>query len=175
MHVFDKISDIFGKYVANAIGVALLVVTLILTFNVVGRYGFGKSLTFGEELATYTIIWVTFVGSGICVQRGIHVSVDAFVNFVPPAYRKPFIVFAQVIGFAFSLCLFTIGVKLCSQVGATGQLSPAMRIPVVLAYLSIPVGTFYMAIEYLRKLLDMAVNGVPVDDDDVDTILDKSI
>lgn len=175
MAVLDKISDIFGKYVATVIGLALLLVTLILTINVVGRYGFGQSLTFGEEMATYTIIWITFVGSGICVKRGIHVSVDAFINFLPPIGKKIFIVFANVVGLAFSLGLFVTGIILCSQVAASGQLSPAMRIPVVLAYLAIPVGTFYMSVEYLRILIDMAINGIKLDDDDVDEIIEKSL
>jgi len=175
MPILDKISDIFGKYVAMVIGIALLLVTLILTINVIGRYGFGQSLTFGEEMATYTIIWITFVGSGICVKRGIHVSVDAFINFLPVKGKKIFIVFANLVGLAFSIGLFITGIILCGQVAASGQLSPAMRIPVVIAYLAIPVGTFYMALEYLRILIDMALHGIKVDDDDVDEIIEKSI
>lgn len=175
MAVLDKISELFGKYVANIVGVALLIVTLILTINVVGRYGFGVSLTFGEELATYTIIWITFVGSGLCVQRGIHVSVDAFVNYLPSTTRKVFIMGAQAVGLIFSVILFVIGIKICAQVAAMGQLSPAMRVPMIVAYLAIPVGTFYMSLEYIRKILDMVINGIKLDDDDVDTIIDKSI
>ncbi len=175
MAVLDKISEFFGKYVAAVIGIALLTVTLILTINVVGRYGFGISLTFGEELATYTIIWITFVGSGICVKRGIHVSVDAFVNFMPPTMKKGFLAFGQIVGLLFSLVLFYISIKICGQVAAAGQISPAMRLPMVIAYGCLPVGTFYMAIEYIRKLIDMAINGIDIGEDDVDAILDKSI
>jgi TRAP-type C4-dicarboxylate transport system permease small subunit len=175
MQILDKISDFFGKYVAAVIGIALLIVTLILTVNVIGRYGFGVSLTFGEELATYTIIWITFVGSGICVKRGIHVSVDAFVNFMPRTMKKAFLVFGQVVGLVFSLFLIYIGIIICGQVAGAGQMSPAMRMPMAVAYAAIPVGAFYMTIEYIRKLIDMAINGVDTGDDDVDTILDKSI
>lgn len=175
MLILDKISDFFGKYVAGVIGISLLIVTLILTLNVIGRYGFGVSLTFGEEMATYVIIWITFVGSGICVKRGIHVSVDAFVNFMPRTMKKVFLAFGQIMGLVFSLVLFYIGIKICGQVAAAGQISPAMRIPMVIAYAAIPVGTFYMAIEYIRKLVDMAINGIDTGDDDVDSILDKSI
>lgn len=175
MAVFDKISDFFSKYVAAVIGIALLIITLILTVNVVGRYGFGVSLTFGEELATYTIIWITFVGSGICVKKGIHVSVDAFINFMPVSLKKIFIIFGQLMGLAFSAMLVYIGVKICVIVSASGQLSAAMRIPMFIAYAAIPVGAFYMLVEYMRTVLDMAINGIPADDDDLDTIIEKSM
>jgi C4-dicarboxylate transporter DctQ subunit len=175
MAVLEKVSKFLGKYVANLIGLALLIITLILTINVIGRYCFKVSLSFGEELATYTIIWIAFVGSGICVQRGIHVSVDAFINFMPVNFKKVFLFLGQAVGLVFSLVLLYIGILICGKVAASGQLSPALRLPVVFAYLAIPVGAFYMVIEYLRKIMNMIINGIPVEEEDVDTILDKSI
>lgn len=176
MAILDKISETFGKYAATVIGIALLTVTVILTINVVGRYCFGQSLTFGEELATYVIIWVTFVGSGVCVQRGIHVSVDAFINFLPPTAKKGMDLFGLVVGLAFSAILCYAGLILCSQVVASGQISPAMRMPMVIAYAALPVGTLYMILEYIRKILEMFIGGGDTDDeDDVEKLIEKGM
>jgi|LSQX01.2.fsa_nt_gb C4-dicarboxylate transporter DctQ subunit len=175
MAVFDKISNLFSKYLGAVIGVILLCITIILTINVIGRYCFGVSLHFGEELANYSIIWITFVGSGICVKKGIHVSVDAFINFMHGNLKKVFIIFGQLVGVAFSAMLIYVGVKIVMIVSASGQISPAMRLPMSFAYAAIPAGAFYMLVEYIKKILDMAINGIPEEEDDLDTIIEKSM
>lgn len=175
MAVFDKISDLISKYIGAVLGLVLLIITLILTINVIGRYGFGVSLHYGEELANYSIIWLTFVGSGICVKRGMHVSVDAFVNVMPGNLRKSFVILGQLVGLAFSAILFYVGIKLVIIISASGQISPAMRLPMSIAYAAIPTGALYMIIEYIRTVIDMVINGIPDEDDDIETMIEKGM
>ena len=60
-------------------------------------------------------------------------------------------------------------------VSDSGQISPAMRLPMSFAYAAIPAGAVYMLVEYIKKILDMAINGIPEEEDDLDTIIEKSM
>jgi len=61
------------KIIVNTL---LLTVTLILFINVILRL-LGLSVQWAEEFARYGIVWVTFIGTSICVYKGAHIGVDA--------------------------------------------------------------------------------------------------
>ena len=41
---------------------------LIVVFAVIGRYVFGRSLTWTEEVPRYLLIWISFLGAAACGQ-----------------------------------------------------------------------------------------------------------
>lgn len=171
-----KLSGVLDTMVSYIIGLALLVTTLIMCFNVFTRYLLGFSLVFAEELTTYTIIWATFLGSGLCVQRGIHVSVDAFVQLLPARLRRAHAIMANLVGLAFSGILLKLGLELSSRVAASGQLSPAMMVPVVIAYIAIPLGAFYMCFSYIEKIIGIAFTPHPTDQvEDIDKMINSHV
>jgi len=153
--MIGKLNRFLETIVSYLIGVGLLGLTLTLCFNVISRYGFGYALPWAEELTTYIIIWITFIGGGICVRRGLHVSVDAFVQFLPPGGRRIMKIMANLAGLAFSVVLVAVGYILIKKVGASGQVSPALMIPVKFAYMALPAGGAFMFLEYVDVLLSL--------------------
>lgn len=153
--MLGKINRALEKLVGVLIGLMLLWITLLLCFNVITRYGFGYSLSWAEEMTTYNIIWITFLGSGLCVRKGLHVCVDAFVQFLPPKGRFIMRILANLIGFAFAVLLAVIGWVLTQKVGASGQLSPAMMLPMKFAYVALPMGAVFMVLEYAETILEL--------------------
>lgn len=156
--LIGKICRPLEKVFTAVIGLLLLWATLLLCFNVITRYIFGFSLSWAEEMTTYSIIWITFLGCGICVRRGLHVSVDAFVQMLPGNGKWLFKILANLVCLAFSAILLAVGWMLTSKVGASGQLSPAMMIPVKFVYAALPVGAGFMILEYLDVIVNLVVN-----------------
>lgn len=148
-----RINEAIDRGIQPVIGLALLGITLILCVNVITRYGFGYSLKWGEELATYTIIWLTFLGSAVCVRRGLHVSVDAFAQMMGPGAKRILGLVASVFGMLFSLAIAYLGWKLTATVVASGQVSPAMMVPMYIPYAALPVGGILMFLQYLEETI----------------------
>lgn len=52
------------------VGLALLIVFVIVFANVVGRYGFGQSFAWVEEVARHLMILGAFCGAGLALREG---------------------------------------------------------------------------------------------------------
>ena len=61
---------------------------LIVVLAVIGRYGFGKSLTWTEEVPRYLLIWISFLGAAAGVARREHVGFDVLFNKLPAPVRR---------------------------------------------------------------------------------------
>ena len=61
---------------------------LIVVLAVIGRYVFGRSLTWTEEVPRYLLIWISFLGAAACVARREHVGFDVLFNSFPPLVRR---------------------------------------------------------------------------------------
>ena len=61
---------------------------LIVVFAVIGRYVFGRSLTWTEEVPRYLLIWISFLGAAACVARREHVGFDVLFNALPDRIRR---------------------------------------------------------------------------------------
>jgi len=142
----DRIEEFF-------ISMALLFVTLLLFINVITRYSFGYSIKWAEELTRYLLIWVTFVGSSVCVRKQKHVGIDVLLTKCPTGKRWIISLIIAVIGLLFSFILTVYGWKITHSVILSKQLSPAMMLPMYLIYISIPIGGLLMSIRYFQVIL----------------------
>ena len=82
--------DAFKKLYRQAFTViitALFSGFVVITFaQVVFRYVIGYSLYWSEELARYLFVWVSFLGSVVALERGVHIGMDVVVAKLP---RRP--------------------------------------------------------------------------------------
>lgn len=148
--VVSKFNRTIEKIIKPMVAMALLSITLILCFNVIARYIFGFSLKWAEELANYTIVYVTFFGAVACLPLGLHISMDALVDKVSENTKWYLSKINAMIGFFFSVALSYYGFKLVAFVVERGQLSPAMMIPMVIPYMAIPLASILLALEFLE-------------------------
>ena len=78
--------------------VLLLLMTAIAFVNVLGRYLFGYSLAFTEELTLNFFVYVVVLGAGIGYERGIHPRFASLINAFPQGLRTAVVVFAFLLG-----------------------------------------------------------------------------
>ncbi|MCM3716167.1 TRAP transporter small permease [Alkalihalobacillus oceani] len=147
---FDAIMESVESYLVFLLLFAMLFFVFI---GVIFRYGFGFTLSWGEELPRYIMIWATFIGASLGVKKGSHISVDALEAFLPLAAKRVVVVISYVISLAFCIVILAIGVPFIGSLADSGQLSPALRIPMYFAYLAVLIGIGMMAIRYLLLLI----------------------
>src|SRR5919109_5680415 len=75
----------------NAIerGLALAFIAAVcLNFaNVVGRYGFGRSIAAADEIQIYIMVFMAFLGAAVVAWRRQHLRMDVLVRFLPVGLR----------------------------------------------------------------------------------------
>lgn len=153
-NLLNSFFNILNKVVGIIIGLLLLFITILITFNVIGRYIFGNTLSWAEEMTRYVIIWLTFIGSIVCVHNNSHVGVDILLNKITPEKRWILESVIAFIGFIFSIILTYYGWTLFRKIYFSNQLSTAMMIPMYLVYMAVPIGGFFMSLQYLKRMLD---------------------
>lgn len=121
--------------------------TFVVFMGVFFRYILKAPLPWSEELARYLMIWGASLGSFVAFREGSHVG----VTFIMDRVRGTIGVFlkrlSQIILIIFITIVVKEGFSLIFKL--KGQTSPAMEIPMSLAYLAIPVGFLLILLEAL--------------------------
>jgi len=159
VRVFRLLDRILSKSEEIFISITLLVISVVVFVNVIMRYGFSASTMWTEELTRYTIIFVTFVGSSLCVRESYHPRVEALVMRIPGNIRWIITPAVLILGIIFSVILVIYGSQLIGNALTTAQRTPTGLAPMYLPYIAIPVGGALMTLRYcqltvkeLRKL-----------------------
>jgi C4-dicarboxylate transporter DctQ subunit len=140
---------LLNKIEENFCGTALLATTLIIFVNVIMRYFLGHSITWAEESVRYLMIWIAFIGGSICFRKGVHVSIDFFLEIAPRKFQVYIVATVTVISMVFTGIMSYYGVKLVMFIMKSGQVTPALSLPMWIPYLAIPIGFVLMSMRNL--------------------------
>jgi C4-dicarboxylate transporter DctQ subunit len=136
--------------------------TIVIFVSVAHRYASGIpwpalqdwlltiNLSWAQELCIYMFIWMAKFGAAYGVRTGIHVGVDVLINQLQPKMRTKFIVFGLLSGALFTGIIGTLGTKFVWEIAHTDQVSPDMELPIWIAFLAIPCGSYLMCFRFLQ-------------------------
>ncbi|MDU0352583.1 TRAP transporter small permease [Paraglaciecola aquimarina] len=124
--------------VTLAILMALLVVDV--TWQVLTRFILPQPSSFTEEVARFTLIWVSLIGGALAYRTHSHLGFDLIVRNLSLSnaiftYRLCCVLVAI---FAISVLLIG-GCNLVSLTWSLGQQSPVLNIPMAAVYIVIPL------------------------------------
>lgn len=151
--ILSKINRTAEKSIVPVIASLLLFITVLLTLNVIGRYCFGVSLKWAEECTNYIIIWITYLAGVVCLRKGMQISMDAVILQFSEAKQEVIKKVTNSVGLIFSLILFWYGLQLTVMAFSTGQVSPAMMVPMWVPYSVLPLSGLFFATEFLELIL----------------------
>ena len=84
---------------------------------VIGRYVFGRSLTWTEEVPRYLLIWISFLGAAACVARREHVGFDVLFNALSAQVRRWLGAAIGVLILGFGWIVFRYGIVFVKDFG----------------------------------------------------------
>lgn len=144
----------FLDKIENVLVVVFIFVATILVFVNVALRAFGAGTNWSEELIRYLIIWVTFIGGSICVRKAEHVGVELLPELLKkPWMKRVLFLIVDTIVIAFLIFLLKYSVELVQFNARNGQISPAIRVPMYIVYLSVPIGAFLMIVRYIQDIV----------------------
>jgi len=137
------------------------------------RYVFDLPLAWSEELARFTFVWLIYLGASLAIKRKRHLRVDAALFLYPKAIRRYVTLLGDLLFLFFAIVIAKETATLTYTITfIRPQVSPAMQIPMGLAYLAIPVSFSLMVIRIVQNIItSIRLNFTQKDQNSVDAIL----
>ncbi len=132
---------------------SILMMMVNSTANAIGRYAFGQSLFFAEELNQFLIVGVTFVGFAYAVRKGRNIRMTALYDALSSRTKKVLLTLISLTTGLLLMFLTYKSVIYVQEVKDINRLSPALQFPVYIIYAVIPVGLAMASLQYLIAFL----------------------
>lgn len=153
-----KLSRVNKRSIAVAEVICALFLFLIagLTIaQVILRYIFNYPLIWSEELSILVFIYLGFIGIGVAYAQGRHLYVDALLVTLPKSIRK--VIEGIALGFScvFLLVVTVQMIKVMLVTSKVGITTPALLLPMIVIYVSLPIGCLLFLIQVVRRFWNL--------------------
>ena len=143
-----KITSIIDKIERVTLVWTILGLALIGFIQVFARYLFNYSFTWFEELGRYLGVFVAFLGGGIGVKTGSHFTMDLIVTHLKRPWQQILQCATSVLSALFFVLVAWYSWKIVGRMYGYETTSPAMQMPMYLAYLPIPIFSMVMGFRF---------------------------
>ncbi len=99
---FDRLVD----FLALVAGLALVGLTVLISFDVLARYFRLFATPWTLDIAEYLLYIITFLGAPWVLKDGGHIAIDMFVQQLKPLPRRRAVTATNVVGAAVCIILF---------------------------------------------------------------------
>nr|WP_312579482.1 TRAP transporter small permease [Sedimentibacter sp.] len=135
--------------------ILLIMISVILIVQVFMRYCIGESLAWAEEASRYCWIVTTFLSIGYCTKRNCALRVDIITGMLSAKLKKIVEVVVDLIGVVVYGFVFINSFLTIEKMMYTNQLSPALRMPLWILYIS---ATICFGVATTRAVQNMYLN-----------------
>ncbi|EYU15124.1 TRAP transporter small permease [Photorhabdus aegyptia] len=130
-----------------------------VTWQVVSRYVFGMPSTVTDELARYLFMWVAMIGAAYTTGQHRHLAIDLLTMKLKGIGKNSVgLVIQAAIALFASIVLVYGGSILVISTLKTGQITPALGLPMGYVYLCLPISGVLMICYVLVDIVELIQN-----------------
>ena len=137
METFTNVKKFVDKIMNFLCIVILMIMTVLVTYQVVARYFFSKPSAISEAVSQYLFVWMVMFGSALVFGERGHLEITAVKDKLPPTAYMVVEILANISLIVFSILVLLYGGVLISQ-QQMATVDAATQIPMGLIYASIP-------------------------------------
>ncbi|OHV08729.1 TRAP transporter small permease [Kushneria phosphatilytica] len=146
--------------IATLTVIVMVALVCCVVWQVFSRYVLAEPSTITGELARYSMIWVGLLGAAYTVGLQRHLAIDLVTDAMGARGRAAMGLLINAMMMAFALLVITYGgLGLIDKSFSSGQLSPAMRIPMGYIYFVLPISgvvmSYYCVLFCIGHLMDL--------------------
>lgn len=157
----NTLKKVAGNFEGYCCAVLISIMCVVVFLQVVFRFVIKSSLPWSEELSRYLQVYITYFGTAYGIKTGAHLGIEAFTLLLPKKARKALDILVKVVCTGVYALIMKFGYDIVISQMASGQLSPAMRIPMWYIYMAIPIGMVFCiirsALEVVRSVKNFNV------------------
>lgn len=135
---------------------AILLCFLILfslSAGVLYRYVLSAPLTWSDEVAIFSLAWLTFIGGSMGIKRGHAASITLLMDRVHGKVKTILMGMSFFLVLGFVAYLLYLSFVWLSSPNIMVQRSGSMGLPMIIPYLSVPVSFLFITIHTLDHLI----------------------
>lgn len=141
----------------SVLGAGVLVICTAISFvNVVSRYVFNSPFTWGDELTVLMLGWFVYLPQPALESDNKQLQLTVVYNAVGPRVRLVFNVLRSLVTAGLGLFICYWGFRLIQMNYELGGTTMALRLPLWIIYLILPVSMLLVA---LVRIFDLFVEG----------------
>lgn len=150
LYVSDKINKVAGILS----GIIVMVISLIVTYEVIMRYFFRAPTIWVLEISTYLCVASVFLAGGYVLRIDAHIDVDVLTRRFSNETQVLFRLISFLLIFVYCFVLTWKGAELALTSFKYGELSPSMLgIPMFIPYAFVPLGGMLLILELICKII----------------------
>ena len=149
LHRFVNGLVVVVRWFCIALTTALFV---IVVAAIVARYGFGRAVSWTEEVPRYLLIWISFLAAAVGVLRREHVGFEVLFNALPKPARRVLGVSLSLLIFGFGWVVFRYGIVFVQDFG--GDLMETIPYKNYWYYPAMPISGFLIMVFSLKLIVD---------------------
>ncbi|TYA74289.1 TRAP transporter small permease [Seonamhaeicola marinus] len=161
-----KTSKTLFDRVVRFMEVFLIIIFALLVFDVLfqvfSRYVLQGSFTWTEELARFSLIWMSILGAAYLNAKREHLSMDFLYQKFSEKTKKKVSIVIEILVFLFALIVMVIGgSNLVYTTLHLGQLSGTLRIPLGYIYAILPFSgllIMWFSVYHILKISKNQIN-----------------
>ncbi|MFW5790709.1 MAG: TRAP transporter small permease [Bacillota bacterium] len=151
--VIRKINAGMKKLEEFIVGYGTIALAFLLIANVIDRNLFGSKLFFVDEVNTFIIIYITFVGTSYAARNGRHIRMSALSDLVPKKFEKLMMYIMTLGTFIFIGWTTWIVSKYVLDLFSSGRQSSLLQVPLWSIWIIAPIGLGLTTIHYFMAFL----------------------
>ena len=153
--LIDQIYRGFLKVLMALLAIVMFALVITTTWQVLSRYFSHSPQVWPTDIATYALVFLTYIGMGILLREDGHTRVDIVYNMLPHSGKYILNIVMDIIGIA-TLCTvtyFAVKLDISYFQKDTLLIGSAFYTPKFIIFSFIPIGLAVTAIEYIRRLV----------------------
>ena len=151
MRTINKILDKCNLILAVIAGIVILLLILAVCFSTLSRYLFNKPYAFLTDYATYSLLFIAFLGAPWLMQQRGHTNIDLIPNALSEHKRHMWMGCIEILVAVISAVVTYVGILVTQgAIQNNTRLSDTFGTPKWILLISIPIGCFFLTIQSIR-------------------------
>ncbi|OGA02311.1 MAG: hypothetical protein A3H35_04400 [Betaproteobacteria bacterium RIFCSPLOWO2_02_FULL_62_17] len=154
--MIERIFEVLMRSIERLLAIAFVFAVCLNFVDVIGRYVFGRTLSWGDEVQVYIMMAMTFLGAAIVTWRQLHLRMDILVRGLRGRARIALMsieILVILVLAGFVMVRSTLYALRIFEVGQTSDIGTPMWIPhsaVALGFGLIAAVTLWRGMELIR-------------------------
>lgn len=161
---FARMTYLSADILVKLAAIGLVAMTLIVGWQVFGRYVLNSSPSWSEQAALTLMIWYVSLAAAAGVREGFHIRIVALENAMGPRAKRVMRAVNDLIVGACGLAMLIWGGELV--VKTWSHTMPSLGLPRGLAYAGIPLAGLLIVVFSIERLLEKTRGEEITDEED---------
>ncbi len=150
-HPVRRLAKAAARLLIGLAATGLVVMTVIIGWQVIGRYVLSSSPSWTEQAAQVLMIWFAFLAAAAGVREGFHIRIVALEEAASPRVRRAMQIIGALVVAGCGLAMLVLGGELVARTWT--HTIPSLGISRGLAYLGLPISGALILVFALEKVL----------------------